>query len=258
MIGAICGDFIGSVYEFYPRKSKEFDLFHPACRFTDDTVLTVATMDALLHKKDFAQAYRHWYRKYPDAGYGGSFAAWAAGERDRPYNSWGNGSAMRVSPIGVYYHALADVLKYARESALVTHNHPEGIKGAQAVAACIFLAKKGESKGDMENYIENSFGYSLKSPIEEIRKDYRFDVSCQGSVPQAIACFLQSDSYEDAVRNAISLGGDSDTIACMAGGIAEAYYGKVPPEIKDKVYSALPGEFQVLLDLFYETLKMDM
>lgn len=255
MIGAICGDFIGSVYEFNNIKSKEFPLFDPTCRFTDDTVLTIATMDALINKRDFAKTYKYWYRKYPEAGYGGSFAKWALGEGEEPYNSWGNGSAMRVSPVGVYYNKLADVLAWAKLSAEVTHNHPEGIKGAQATAACVFLAIQGETKVGIKKYIEDVFIYDLEIDVNKIRPNYRFDVSCQGSVPQAIACFLQSDSYEDGIRNAISIGGDSDTIACITGGIAEAFYGEVPMEIKRTVYKFLPVEFQLILDRFYEGVK---
>jgi ADP-ribosylglycohydrolase len=255
MIGAICGDFIGSVYEHQSIKSKDFPLFHQTCRFTDDTVLTVATMDALINKKNFTDAYKFWYRKYPQAGYGGSFIKWAAGESQKPYNSWGNGSAMRVSPIGVYYQSLEDVLDYAEKSASVTHNHPEGIKGAQATATCIFLAKQGESKKEIEKYIEYKFNYSLDIDLDKLRKEYSFDVSCQGSVPQSIACFLQSTDYEDAVRNAVSLGGDSDTMACIAGGIAEAFYDMVPEEIKKTVWKSLPVEFQQIIDLFYMKLK---
>ena len=252
MIGAICGDFIGSVYEHNSIKVKEFPLFHPSCRFTDDTVLTIATMDALINKKDFAHVYRYWYRKYPRAGYGGSFIKWAEGESNKPYYSWGNGSAMRVSPVGVYFDNLADVLAYAKKSAEVTHNHPEGIKGAQAAAACIFLAKQGKSKPDIEKYISDTFYYNLNINLDEIRKDYSFDVSCQGSVPQSIACFLQSTGYEDAIRNAVSLGGDSDTMACIAGGISEAFYGGVPGAIREMVYNSLPDEFRRVIDIFYE------
>lgn len=255
MIGAICGDFIGSVYEFDNIKTKDFELFSPKSRFTDDTVMTIATMDALLHGLDFGAAYKNWYRKYPEAGYGSSFAVWAAGNEEEPYNSWGNGSAMRVSPVGIFSKTLAEAMEAANQSARVTHNHPEGIKGAQAVATAVFLANSSKTKEETKQHITAYFGYDLSQKVDDIRAGYRFDVSCQGSVPQAIMCFLQSEGYEDALRTAISLGGDSDTIACIAGGIAEAFYGAVPVEIKERVLSSLPVEFQQIIEKFYKAVK---
>jgi ADP-ribosylglycohydrolase len=239
MLGAIAGDIIGSVYEARPIKRTNFRLFHPLCRFTDDTVLTVALADSLLHGAPYVGLLKQYYRAYPHAGYGGSFHQWAQSGDSRPYNSWGNGSAMRASPVGFACATLDDVLVQARRSAEVTHDHPEGIKGAQAVASAVFLARTGQNKDQIKNYVEGTFDYDLDTTLDEIRPRYEFHVSCQKSVPQAIRAFLESDNFEDAVRKAISLGGDSDTLACMAGGIAQAFFGGVPPTITSKVYEVL-------------------
>jgi len=228
MLGAIAGDIIGSIYEMRNIKTTRFPLFHPLCRFTDDTVLTVALADSLLHDTRFVGLLKVYYRVYPNAGYGGTFHQWAQSERLDPYNSWGNGSAMRVSPVGFAFDTLDDVLEQAKRSAEVTHDHPEGIKGAQAIASAIFLARTGSNKDQIKSYVESTFDYHLDTPLDEIRPRYEFQVSCQKSVPQAIRAFLESHDFEDAVRKAISIGGDSDTIACMAGGIAHAFYGGVP------------------------------
>lgn len=251
MIGALCGDFIGSVFEWHNHKSKEFELFSRNSRFTDDSVMTIATMDALLNDLDFGLCYRRWYRKYPDAGYGRSFQAWAADDHSLPYNSWGNGSAMRVSPVGCFFDSLEQVLAKARESAAVSHNHPEGIKGAQATAACVYWALHGEAKTSIKRLVEERFGYEFNFSLDEIRESYQFDVSCQGSVPQAIVAFLESSNYEDAVRGAVSIGGDSDTIAAITGGIAEAFYKEIPFHIKNTVMSSLPDEFRKVITSFY-------
>jgi ADP-ribosylglycohydrolase len=240
MLGAIAGDIIGSVYERRPIKTPHFDpLFDPLCRPTDDTVLTVALAESILYGDDFVVTLKDFYRRYPFAGYGGTFARWADSTNCRPYKSWGNGSAMRVSPVGFAYTTLDEVLERAKESAAVTHNHPEGIKGAQATAAAIFLARTGKTKDDIWHYTEETFGYDVSRPLDEIRPDYVFDVSCQGTVPQAIRAFLESTDYESAVRLAISLGGDSDTLACITGGIAQAFYGGVPDEIEETVWDLL-------------------
>jgi ADP-ribosylglycohydrolase len=228
MLGAIAGDIIGSVYEARPIKTTRFPLFHPLCRFTDDTVLTVALADSLMHGHTYVDQLKRYYRAYPRAGYGGSFHQWAQSERSDPYNSWGNGSAMRVSPVGFAFGSMDEVLEHAKRSAEVTHDHPEGIKGAQAVASAVFLARNKQTKEQIKNYIETTFGYDLDRTLDEIRPRYEFQVSCQKSVPQAIRAFLESDDFENAVRLAISLGGDSDTLACMAGGIAQAFYGGAP------------------------------
>ena len=242
MLGAIAGDIIGSVYEALPIKTTDFPLFHPRCRFTDDTVLTVALADSLMHGAPYVGLLKQYYRAYPHAGYGGSFHQWAQSEDSSPYNSWGNGSAMRVSPVGFACATLDDVLSQAQRSAEVTHDHPEGIKGAQAVASAVFLARTGQSKEQIKNYVEGAFGYDLDTPLDEIRPTYEFQVSCQKSVPQAIRAFLESDNFEDAVRKAISLGGDSDTLACMAGGIAHAFFGGVPEAITSRVYEVLDDQ----------------
>jgi len=239
MLGAIAGDIIGSIYEFVNIKTTDFPLFHEHCRFTDDTVLTVALADNLLHGTPFVALLKQYYRSYQNAGYGGMFHEWAQSENPMPYNSWGNGSAMRVSPVGFAFNSLGDVLEQAKRSAEVTHDHPEGIKGAQAVASAIFLSRTGQSKEQIKNHVETAFGYHLDTPLDEIRPTYEFEVSCQKSVPQAVRAFLESDDFEHAVRLAISLGGDSDTLACMAGGIAQAFYRGVPEAISVRVYEAL-------------------
>jgi ADP-ribosylglycohydrolase len=242
MLGAIAGDIIGSVYEADPIKTTNFPLFDPDCRFTDDTVLTVAVADALMSGAQYAEKFKEYYRYYPGAGYGMFFHVWARSTVSQPYNSWGNGSAMRVSPVGWAFESLEEVLTEAKRSAEVTHNHPEGIKGAQAVAAAVFLARNGGSKEAIRGYVEETFGYGLGRPLDDIRVSYRFDVSCQGSVPEAITAFLESTDFEDAVRKAISLGGDSDTLACMAGGIAEAFYGGVPEAISGRIFERLDNQ----------------
>ncbi|MDF9799927.1 ADP-ribosylglycohydrolase [Catalinimonas alkaloidigena] len=250
MLGAIAGDIIGSVYEAAPIKRTDFPLFQPASTFTDDTVLTVAVADCLLNDKDYTASLQEYGRKYPDAGYGGNFMHWIFDKDPQPYNSWGNGSAMRVSPIGWAFDKLDQVLEEAQKSAAVTHNHPEGIKGAQATATAIFLARKGNSKSEIKAYIEENFGYDLGTTLVEIRPQYHFDVSCQGSVPQAIIAFLESKSFKESVRLAVSLGGDSDTQACIAGGIAEAFYGSIPADIAQEVVGRLPKDLRNITEKF--------
>ena len=250
MIGAIAGDVIGSIFEHYAIKSTQFPLFSPYSRFTDDTVLTVAIADSILRKADYAASLKMFGQKYPNAGYGGSFFRWIYAGDSKPYNSWGNGSAMRVSPVGFAFNSVKDVLHEARESAKVTHNHPEGIKGAQATALAVLLARSGKSKATIKQEISDRFAYNLDRTLDEIRPDYGFDVSCQGSVPEAIIAFLEAKYFEDAIRNAISLGGDSDTMACIAGGIAQAYYQNIPREIVSNVRKRLPEEFLSIIDEF--------
>ncbi len=250
MIGAIAGDIIGSVYERHNLKSENFPLFKKSSTYTDDTVLTVATADAILTGKDYGCVYREYFRSDPMAGYGGSFIKWASSDTMGPYNSWGNGSAMRVSPVGFAYSPIEKVLYEAKKSAQVTHNHPEGIKGAQAVASAVYLCLNRASKGELREYVEGQFNYDLSESVESIRSYYTFDVSCQGSIPQAIICFLESNDFEDAVRKAVSIGGDSDTIACIAGAIAQAYYKEVPDQIVREVRSRINGSFIKILDQF--------
>jgi ADP-ribosylglycohydrolase len=252
MLGAIAGDIIGSVYEWNNIKSKEFDLFSPEAFFTDDSVLTVALAEEILNKADYGQMMKKYYCRYPDAGYGGSFHKWAKGADHKPYNSWGNGSAMRTSPVGYAFENLDDVLRQAEYYAAFTHNHPEGIKGAQATSASIFLARNGASKEEIKSYITRQFKYDLTRTIDEIRPDYDFDVSCQGTVPQAITAFMEAENYEDAIRNAISLGGDSDTLACITGGIAEAFYGKLPKDIAETAMNILDKNLRKIVTRFYE------
>lgn len=238
MIGAIAGDIIGSVYEWNNCKRTDFPLFDPFCRFTDDTVLTVAVADCLLHGGDYAAKFKEYFKLYPGRGYGVRFRRWAASDKVLPYRSLGNGSAMRVSPVGFAFDSLEAVLDEAKRSAEVTHNHGEGIAGAQAVAGAIFLARAGKEKDQIREFMESNFGYDLSEPLRQIRPDYRHDETCR-SVPQAITAFLESRSVVDAIRKAVSIGGDSDTIACIAGGIAQAYYGKIPRNIKEKVLDFL-------------------
>jgi ADP-ribosylglycohydrolase len=210
----------------------------------------VATAEVILHGGSYAHTYKTYYQRYPNAGYGGSFHKWGASESLEPYNSFGNGSAMRVSPIGFAFDTLEQVLLEAQHSAAVTHNHPEGIKGAQATAAAIFLARQGATKDAIREYIENTFGYNLRFTLNENRPTYTFDVSCQGSVPQAIVAFLESENFEDAIRGAISIGGDSDTLACIAGGIAHAFYGEVPDAIATPILAKLNQPLHLIVETF--------
>lgn len=250
MLGAIAGDVIGSIFEHNAVKSTDFPLFSRYSTFTDDTVLTVAVSDSILKNIDYGTSLKRFGKKYPNAGYGRSFYKWIHSPESSPYNSWGNGSAMRVSPVGFAFNSIEEVLYEAKKSAEVTHNHPEGIKGAQATALAVFFARKGESKERIRHEIKDRFAYDLDRTISKIRPNYRFDVSCQGSVPEAILAFLESENFEDAVRKAVSLGGDSDTIACIAGGIAQAYYKEIPDEIVSKVRKRLPEEFLSIIDEF--------
>ncbi|MBE0476690.1 MAG: ADP-ribosylglycohydrolase family protein [Coriobacteriia bacterium] len=243
MLGAIAGDVIGSVYESAGLKRCDFALFTPYSRFTDDTVLTVATADAILSGGDYAAYYHAYGNRYPNAGYGGSFRRWLRDESRRPYGSWGNGSAMRVSPVGLAAASPEQALEWAEESAAVTHDHPEGIRGAQAVALAVYLARIGETQDDIRAQVTRRLGYDLTRSVDDIRPGYSFDVSCQGSVPEAITAFLDSSDVEGAIRLAISLGGDADTQAAIAGGIAEAFWGGVPASMAAETMRRLPQEF---------------
>lgn len=266
MLGAIAGDMIGSVFEPHWRrmKRKEFELFSKKSKFTDDTVLTmvpdrpsaIAVADAILHQKEYVHSIKDYYRRYPKAGYGKTFREWGASDSLEPYHSWGNGSAMRVSAVGFAFDDLETVLREAERSAAVTHDHPEGIKGAQATAAAIYLGRQGQSKAEIKAYIEATFGYDLSLSLEEIRPRYQFDSSCQGSVPQAITAFLESTDFEDAIRNAVSLGGDSDTQACIAGGIAQGFYGGVPERIAQETWKRLDADLQQVATTFIQTFEI--
>ncbi len=253
MLGAIIGDIIGSTYEFNPIKSKDFDLFPAGSRPTDDTIMTIAVglvtaasngEDAGAFRDRLVRFMRLLGREYPDAGYGRRFARWLNEDDSAAYHSYGNGSAMRVSPVGWRAASLAEAERMARWSAEVTHNHPDGIRGAQAVASAVFLARTSHDKKRIRGHIA-SYYYPLDFRLDQIRQAYRFDSTCSGSVPQAILCFLESTGYEDAVRNAVSLGGDADTQACIAGAIAEAYYG-IPADIQKKGMSCLDGRLSRL------------
>lgn len=259
MIGAILGDIIGSPYEFdRGNKTKDFPLFSDRSRFTDDTVMTIAVAEAFMEmpkdasdeeiRQRLITSLRRWGKRYPRAGYGMRFNLWLKVQKPVPYNSFGNGSAMRVSPVAWIYDDLASVLHAAKLSAEITHNHPEGIKGAQATAAAIFLARKKHSKDEIKAYITENFEYDLGRTCDEIRPDYRHVESCQESVPEAITAFLEGENFEDVIRTAVSLGGDTDTIAAIAGSIAEAYY-EVPATLRDECIKRLTMEMvSVLLE----------
>ena len=252
MIGAIAGDIIGSVYESDPIKTKDFPLFHPRCTFTDDSVLTVAVADAILTGRPYKQSVLEIGRRYPRAGYGESFIEWLYSDDPQPYNSWGNGAAMRVGPVGFAFDTEEQVLREAEKTDNISHNHPEGDNGAHATALAVLLARTGHSKEEIREQIRQRFGYDMDRTVEDIRPTYSFDVSCQGTVPEAIIAFLDSTSYEDAVRNAISLGGDSDTLACITGGIAEAFYQNVPESIRAKVIGLLTPDLLEITEAFCE------
>ncbi len=250
MIGAITGDIVGSIYEHRNIKTKEFLFFGPSCTFTDDTVCTVAVADCLMADGDFTDYLRRYVQKHPNRGYGGMFHRWALSEGG-PYNSWGNGSAMRVSPVAHAARDERELLDLAERSSSVTHNHPNAVAGAQAVALTMWMARTGADAMTIRREVANRFEYDLSQTVDEIRPHYRFDVSCAGTVPQAITCALEGTDYEDAVRNAISIGGDSDTIGCITGGIAEVLFG-VPKEIGDRSRGYLSDDLVDVLDRFDE------
>lgn len=259
MIGAIVGDIIGSSYEFYPTKDYNFQLFNQYSNFTDDSLMTVAVADWLL--KDPSHSHKileermvEWGSKFPlvKGGYGGMFNNWLfypGGER-KPYNSWGNGSAMRVSAVGWAFDTLEETLRVAELSASITHSHPEGIKGAQATAAAIFLARTGSSKEQIKDYIQTKFGYDLQRHCDDIRPLYHFESSCQKTVPESIIAFLDSADFESSIRLAVSLGGDADTMGAITGAIAEAYYKEIPQWIVDKAEKYLKPDMLAVLRKF--------
>ena len=260
MVGAILGDMIGAPYEFdRGNKTKEFPLFGRESEFTDDSVMTIAVADALLGldgsededavRRALVERMRAWGRKYPYAGYGARFIYWLAEEDPRPYGSFGNGSAMRVSSVGWLYDSLEETRRFARLSAEVSHNHPEGIKGAEATAAAIYLARTGASKEEIKAYVVQEFGYDLSRSCDEIRPTYHHVETCQQTVPEAFAAFLEGNDFEDVIRTAVSLGGDCDTLTCIAGSIAEAFYG-VPAEMEAECRRRLPADMLAVLDRF--------
>ena len=273
MLGAIIGDIVGSIYEFDNTNRMDFPFFSERSTYTDDSIMTMAVAEWLLTDNEHThEALEKIMVKYaadypfPMGGYGGGFAQWLfrperlvdyntgeiAGKRV-PYNSWGNGSAMRVAAVGWKYDTLEETERVAAISAAITHDHPEGVKGAQATAAAIFLARTGSTKGQIKEYIENRFGYDLSVHTDEIRKVYDWESSCQGTVPPAIRAFLDSDDYESAVRIAVSLGGDSDTLACITGGIAEAFYKEIPQEIIRKALTHLSEPLLQILEKFADS-----
>lgn len=234
MIGAVIGDIVGSIYEWDRIKTKDFTFFGQDCYFTDDSVCTAAVADILLHDRPPAETMQEWCRHHRGCGYGGMFSEWIYEDPPKPYGSYGNGAAMRVSPAAFLHRGELDAALAASDKVtLITHNHPEGIKGARATTHAIWLAYHGENAADIRNIISAEYGYDLTQTVDDIRPDYFFDETCQGTVPQAITCALESDSFEDAVRNAISLGGDSDTLGAIAGPIAEALHG-ISQDIKEQ------------------------
>jgi ADP-ribosylglycohydrolase/uncharacterized protein (DUF1810 family) len=254
MLGAIVGDIVDSVYEFNNTKDYNFHMVTPRSRFTDDTVMTLAVAEWLTEDKTHSESYlikcmQELGRKYPNVGYGGTFRRWLYRKNPKTYNSWGNGSAMRVSPVGYFAHNLGETMELAKTSAEVTHHHPEGIKGAQAIASAIYLARQGKAKKDIQQYVSDTFDYDLNRTIDLIRPAYTFDVSCMGSVPEAIIAFLDGNDFEDTIRKAVSIGGDSDTFGAMAGSIAQAMYG-MPKPLAGYCYECLTPELRSILDEF--------
>ena len=265
MFGAILGDIIGSPYEFdRGNKSKDFPFFDKGCSFTDDSVMTIAVADAFMNidlnendqliKEFLVQKLKFWGQKYPAAGYGVRFSMWLKLHNTEAYNSYGNGSAMRVSAAGWLADTLEDVRRLARISAEVTHNHPEGIKGAEAIASAIFMARNNYRKDDIKLYIVNEFGYDLSRTCDDIRPDYYHVESCQQTVPEAITAFMEGNDFEDVIRTAVSLGGDCDTLTAIAGSIAEAYYG-VPENLKEECYQRLDDSLSKILEKFEQLIK---
>jgi ADP-ribosylglycohydrolase len=239
LYGAIAGDMIGSRFEWNRCTDPQFSLFSKSSRYTDDSVLTLAVADSILNQRGYGEMIVEYARRYPKAGYGSYFRRWLAEDGVEPYNSLGNGSAMRVSPVAWAFHTVEDVLREAERSAAVTHNHPEGIKGAQSVALAIYLARTGIGKEEIRQEIETHFGYDLRRSLDDIRPNYKWDSTSPGSVPESLIAFLESTDFESAIRNTILLGGDADTMAAIAGSIAEAYYGGVPEEIIAEVHGRL-------------------
>jgi ADP-ribosylglycohydrolase len=252
LLGAVSGDVIGSVYEFSRQKAYDFSLFSQDSKVTDDSILTLAIADAILHDRNYLAFIRRYAQAYPDRGYGGFFRKWMYSTDPQPYNSFGNGSAMRVSAVGWAFDNVEQVLLEAERSAAITHNHPEGIKGAQTTALCVLLSRKSASKAAIRQEVLSRFGYNLDRTVNQIRLTYEFTEACQETVPEAIVAFLESESYEDAIRKAISLGGDADTLAAITGAIAEAYYGGVPTVIIAEVKKRVPADLWTVIEKFSE------
>jgi ADP-ribosylglycohydrolase len=259
MKGAIIGDICGSIYEFDNRKTdhpEEIDLLNSACFYTDDSVLTCAIAEALISGTlNYEAAILKWAKNYPKEDYGHSFRRWFASAKPEPYNSFGNGSAMRVSSVGWAFPTLEETLCEAAKSAECTHNHTEGIKGARATAAAIFLARNGYEKAEIKKYIESQFGYKLDRPLSEIRRTYQFDESCQGTVPEAVTAFLESRDFARALQCAVSIGGDTDTLAAITGGIAEAYYDEIPQDLVDFMWEKINSDMQAVIGTFRQKIR---
>lgn len=259
MLGALIGDFVGSRFEWENIKTKEFDLFHPQCDFTDDSIMTIAVAEALSKtaptfgdlERQTVQSMLFWGRRYPDKGYGGSFYQWLQNDNPQPYNSYGNGAAMRVSPCGWAGKNIESVKRLAHAVTKISHNHPEGMKGAEATAVAVFLARTGASLDEIRDYIMENY-YDVDFRLDDIRKSYFFNETCQGTVPQAMAAFFESHNFEDALRNAVSLGGDSDTLAAITASVAGAYYG-IPPYIEEKITACLSDDLLSVITAFYQT-----
>ncbi|PLY06953.1 MAG: hypothetical protein C0624_03970 [Desulfuromonas sp.] len=251
MLGALTGDIIGSRFEWHNHKHIDFELFDDSCCFTDDSVHTVALAEALLTRRGYGELLREYYQSYPDAGYGKRFSAWVEQNSQAPYNSFGNGAAMRVSPTAWFYSDLETVVAAAEKSAAVTHNHPEGLRGARCIAGAIFLARSGATKKELRSWVAERCGYDLSRSCDDIRPDYTFDVTCQGTVGPAVSAFLESRDFEQSVRLAVSLGGDSDTLACITASISEAFYGNVPQAIAQRAWSFLDPSLRRTVRSFF-------
>ncbi|MDR2126490.1 MAG: ADP-ribosylglycohydrolase family protein [Prevotellaceae bacterium] len=256
MTGAITGDYAGSAYEFNNTRDYNFPIITGESGITDDSILTIAVADAILHDKSYGECLHYWGNKSnpPKGGYGGLFYKWLKSDNPKPYNSWGNGSAMRVSPAGWAFNTLEKTLAEAKKSAECTHNHPEGIKGAQAIAASVYLLRTGSDKQNIKNFVETEFGYDLDFKLADIRSAHTFDESCMDTVPKSIVCFLESRDFEDAIRLAVSLGGDSDTLACITGAMAEAAYGtdNIPKQLITAAVYYIPEELSIIYHSFVQ------
>ncbi len=258
MIGAIIGDVVGSPYEGRRMKFFDYDfpLFNEKSTFTDDTILTVATAKAILEDIPYKDAYLELGRKYRHKGYGGSFQAWLYSNDPQPYNSWGNGSAMRISPVGLYYDHVPMLLHEVKLSSEVTHNHPDSIMGAETIAIAIHYAKLGKSKEVIKENLSDERFIEFKNDWQFYRDNYRFDLTCKGTVTQALTAFFESNSFEDCIRKSVLMGGDTDTLACIAGSVAEAYYKHIPEDIAMEALSRIPDEFLVIVRDFYRSMKV--
>ena len=255
MFGAILGDIIGSRFEFdRGGKTKDFELITDECEWTDDTVMTVAVADALLSSRDLSASLRDWAVRYPFAGYGSMFCRWLEDESMGPYNSCGNGSAMRVSAAGWLFDSMVETRLAARYTALVTHNHPEGVKGAECTAAVIFMGRTGVPKEEIKQYVINEFGYDLSESLDELRARHEHVETCQDSMPKALASFFEGRDFEDVVRNAVSLGGDTDTLGAIAGAMAEGMYD-IPEELQAECLKRLPEDMREVVEEFYSRIR---